>query len=159
MYADGNYDFRQPKSKSGIRKIVIGKDVIDLLRKHQSQQNTKRSKKAIDWNKYDLVFPSTFGTPVNASNLRRSFRKLLTITGLPRIRFHDLRHTAATLMLNYGTPIPVVSQRLGHSKTSMTMDIYAHAIPDKQSEAAELMKELMTPISIPIAHRLHTKEK
>ncbi len=62
-------------------------------------------------------------------------------------------------MLNYGTPIPVVSQRLGHAKVSITMDIYAHSIPSKQTEAAELMQELMTPTTIPVAHQLHTKDE
>lgn len=159
MYPNGDCEFRSPKSESGIRQIAVGEDVLELLNKHKAQQFTKKSQKSEDWNKNDLVFPSLAGTPVNASNLRRSFRKLLEFTGLPKIRFHDLRHTAATLMLNYGTPIPVVSQRLGHSKTSMTMDTYAHAIPSKQAEAAELMEQLMTPISIPTAHELHTEAK
>jgi len=159
MYADGSIEFRSPKSKSGIRQITVAKDVLGLLQKHHARQLTKSSQKSSDWNEYDLVFPSSTGTPVNASNLRRSFRKLLQFTGLPKIRFHDLRHTAATLMLNYGTPIPVVSQRLGHSRTSLTMDTYAHAIPSKQAEAAELMEQLMTPISFPTAHELHTEEK
>ena len=72
-----------------------------------------------------------------------------------RIRFHDLRHTAASLMLNYGTPVIVVSERLGHSKPSMTLDIYGHIIPSQQVEAAKLMDELMTPISLPTAPKLH----
>ena len=153
---DGSYEFRTPKSESGIRDIAVGQDVLDLLKTHQANQIVKSSLENEDWNEHDLVFPSLAGTPINASNLRRSFRKLLKFTGLPQIRFHDLRHTAATLMLNYGTPIPVVSKRLGHSKVSMTLDTYAHAIPSKHTEAAELMQKLMTPNAIPVAHALHT---
>jgi len=62
-------------------------------------------------------------------------------------------------MLNYGTPIPIVSQRLGHSKVSMTLDIYAHAIPSKQIEVPSLMQTLMISNSTPVAHGLHTERK
>jgi len=67
--------------------------------------------------------------------------------GLPEIRFHDLRHTAATLMLMNGIPLIVVSRRLGHSKPSVTLDIYGHYLPGMQEKAANLMDELVTPIA------------
>ena len=91
----------------------------------------------------DLVFPSGIGTPLTASNICRDFRQLLTDSGLPKIRFHDLRHTAASLMLNHGIPVLIVSKRLGHSKPSITLDVYGHLIPSKQEEAAQLMDDLM----------------
>jgi integrase len=77
-----------------------------------------------NWTHLDLVFPSGVGTPLTASNIRRDFRKLLNASGLPKIRFHDLRHTAASLMLNHGIPVLIVSKRLGHSKPSITLDVY-----------------------------------
>jgi hypothetical protein len=67
---------------------------------------------------------------------------------LPEIRFHDLRHTAASLMLNNGIPVIVVSRRLGHARPSITLDVYGYLIPSKQQEAAEKMDELLTPISV-----------
>jgi hypothetical protein len=152
-------DISYPKSESGKRRIAVGKDVLELLRKHKDLQPAFGSRATADWNQHDLVFPSVTGTPINDSNLRRSFRRLLEVTNLPKIRFHDLRHTAATLMLESGIPITVVSQRLGHSKTSMTLDVYAHSTPLKQVEAAERMEELMTPIAFPVAHGLHTEAK
>lgn len=91
----------------------------------------------------DLIFPSSAGTPLTASNIRRDFRKLLKASGLPKIRFHDLRHTAASLMLNHGIPVLIVSKRLGHSKPSITIDVYGHLIPSRQEEAAQLMDNLM----------------
>ena len=91
----------------------------------------------------DLVFPFGNGTPITVSNIRRAFRKLLAVSGLPKIRFHDLRHTAASLMLNHGIPALIVSKRLGHSKASITLDVYGHLIPSKQEEAAQLMDDLM----------------
>ena len=68
--------------------------------------------------------------------------------GLPEIRFHDLRHTAASLMLNNGIPVIVVSRRLGHAKPSTTLDIYGHLYYEMQEEAAKVMDELITPIAI-----------
>ena len=67
---------------------------------------------------------------------------------MPEIRFHDLRNTAASLMLNNGIPVIVVSRRLGHAQPSITLDVYGHLIPSKQQEAAEKMDELLTPISV-----------
>ena len=80
-------------------------------------------------------------------NLIRFFKRLLKRAGLPDIRFHDLRHTAAKLMLLNGIPLIVVSRRLGHSKPSVTLDIYGHYIPGMQQEAAAMMDELVTPIA------------
>ena len=95
------------------------------------------------WCHLDLVFPSSVGTQMAASNIRRDFRKLLKTSGLPKIRFHDLKHTAASLMLNHGIPVLIVSKRLGHSKPSITIDVYGHLIPSRQEEAAQLMDNLM----------------
>jgi len=69
------------------------------------------------------------------------------MSGLPDIRFHDLRHNAATLMLMNGIPLIIVSRRLGHSKLSVTLDIYGHYLPGMQKEVAALMDELVTPIA------------
>ena len=103
------------------------------------------------WQDYDLVFPSTNGTPQDRDNLRRRYKRLLKKAGLPEIRFHDLRHTAATLMLNNNILVIVVSRRLGHAQPSITLDVYGHLIPTKQKEVASLMDQLLTPIQIQIS--------
>jgi hypothetical protein len=77
---------------------------------------------------------------------------------LPVIRFHDLRHTAASLMLNHDIPVLVVSRTLGHSRPSITLDVYGHLIPSAQAEVAEKMDELITPVELTVAPnytRLH----
>ena len=94
----------------------------------------------------DLVFPTTNGTPINNRNLLRQFKKLIKEAGLPEIRFHDLRHTAASLMLNQGIPLLIVFKRLGHAKPSITLDTYGHIIPSMQEQAAEVIDEIVTPI-------------
>ena len=76
------------------------------------------------------------------------FRKLLKKIGLPVIRFHDLRHTAATLMLQQGIHPKIVQERLGHADISMTLNTYSHVLPSMQEEAAEKLDELLTPIEV-----------
>jgi integrase len=92
-----------------------------------------------------MIFTSSLGTPVDQRNLDRDFKAVLKKAGLEEIRFHDLRHTAASLILNNGVPALVVSKMLGHAKTSTTLDIYGHLFPVMQSEAARIMDDLITP--------------
>jgi integrase len=78
--------------------------------------------------------------------LDRSFKPLIQAAGVPVIRFHDLRHTAASLMLNQGVPIFKVSKILGHAKPSITSDIYGHVVPNAMDGIGDMMDELITPI-------------
>jgi integrase len=86
----------------------------------------------------------------------RDFKSLLTAAGQPEIRYHDLRHTAASLMLNHQIPVIVVSRRSGHAKPSITLDIYGHLIPGIQEGAAQLMDELITQIAVQQLHPICT---
>ena len=142
-FKGASYTFLEPKSKSGTRTIILGKQALEILKNHKREQEMLINSAGEDWTCLDLVFPSGAGTPITASNIRRAFRKLLAVSGLPKIRFHDLRHTAASLMLNHGIPVLIVSNRLGHSKPSITIDVYGHLIPSRQEEAAHLMDNLM----------------
>jgi len=91
-----------------------------------------------------LVFATTIGTVVNPSNLRnRSFKSLLGRAGLRSIRFHDLRHTCATLLLSRNVNPKVVSEMLGHASVSITLDIYSHLLPDMQEKAAQALEEAL----------------
>jgi integrase len=137
--------FGEPKTRAGRRMIQLGEATMRLLAAHRQRQDQEKMNS--DWPENDLVFPSTIGTPMEPRNLYRRYKTLLKKAGLPDIRFHDLRHTAATLMLLNGIPLLVVSRRLGHSKPSVTLDIYGHAMPGMQDEAAALMDEMMTPIT------------
>jgi integrase len=83
------------------------------------------------------VFCAGEGKPINPNNLYRNFAAIVDRAGVPTIRLHDLRHTHATVLLSAGTPIKAVSERLGHAKTSITLDTYAHISPDMQDRAVE----------------------
>lgn len=154
----GGYEFRKPKTRSGIRSIALGQSALKILEDQKRTQYSWSQNKGESWTDLDLVFPSYVGTPLTASKMRIALKNTLMEAGLPRIRFHDLRHTAASLMLNFGVPLIVVSKRLGHAKPSITLNEYGHLIPSMQEEAAKVMDELLTPVSIPVAPKLHPKK-
>ena len=134
-----------PKTKAGRRLIQLGEGGVNKLASHRKAQDAQRIRSG--WQAHNLIFPSSVGTPFDPRNLLRAFKNLLKKAGLPDMRFHDLRHTAATLMLLNNVPLMVVSRRLGHSKPSVTLDIYGHYLPGMQEGAATLMDELVTPIA------------
>lgn len=140
--------FSQLKTRASARTIIIGTETLSLLKEHQQRQFYEITRMGKRWRDHDLVFPSTVGTPFNPHNLIKQYKSLLNKAGLPAIRFHDLRHTAASLMLNHGIPVLIVSKRLGHAKPSITLDIYGHLIPSMQERVAQIMDEVITPIEL-----------
>jgi len=142
------YIFTEPKTRSGRRTIRLGQGTMTALRDHQLAQQQQRYIKGARWQENNLIFPSTLGTPMDLRNLLKDFKKVIRTAGLPDIRFHDLRHTAATIMLLHGVPVFTVSKVLGHSKPSVTLDIYGHLIPGALEVAAQVMEDALTPVSI-----------
>lgn len=112
--------FCEPKSASGRRVIVLGKSTIEKLREYKNNQLKERILLGEKWQDYDLIFPSPIGTPLDPSNVLKAYKDCLKRAGLPNLRFHDLRHSAATLMLQQGVNPKIVSERLGHSDISLT---------------------------------------
>ena len=96
------------------------------------------------WEDNDLVFANEVGRPIEVRNMiRRSFIPLLEKANLPQIRFHDLRHTAATLLLSEGVHPKVVAEMLGHARISTTIDLYSHVTPTMQREATEALDAVL----------------
>ena len=89
------------------------------------------------WSDLDLVFERGDGTMLNPTGRSRVFRRLVERAGLPRIRFHDLRHTAATLMAAEGIHPKLMQERLGHSTIAVALNLYSHVTPDMQREATD----------------------
>ena len=101
------------------------------------------------YHNFDLVFPTITGSPTNPRNLYyRSFKPLLKDAGLPDIRFHDLRHTTESLMLNNGVSVLAMSKHLGHAQPSTTLDVYEHIIPSVQEKVASIIDQIITPITL-----------
>ncbi|MGX5694801.1 tyrosine-type recombinase/integrase [Agromyces soli] len=135
--------FGPPKTARSRRSVPIPARVARSLRIHRAAQvaelhGTNRS------NPLDLVFTTSLGTPIEPSNLRRDFEALISSAGVPRIRFHDLRHTCASLLFAKGVPPRVVMDLLGHSTMSITTDLYAHVMPTALAEAASAMDDLLS---------------
>jgi len=134
----------EPKTARSRRHIALAPSAVDALRHHRSRQATVRLRLGQVWEDHDLVFANEIGKPVEAGNLlRRSFWVLLEKAELPHIRFHDLRHTAATLLLQQSVHPKVVSELLGHSSIGLTLDTYSHVIPDMQQQAVAAMDSLL----------------
>ncbi|HKF36276.1 MAG TPA: tyrosine-type recombinase/integrase, partial [Ktedonobacteraceae bacterium] len=91
---------------------------------------------------HDLVFCSIYGGYLHPMTVFHHFTRALEDAGLPRMRFHDLRHSAATLLLSMGVPAKVVQEILGHSHISMTLGVYSHVLPGMQQEAMGKMDDL-----------------
>jgi integrase len=132
-----------PKTARSRRNVLLSELAAGALRRHRRRQDVERQGSA-EWEDNDLVFPNRRGRPMYATNLlARSFAGLLKGAGVPKIRFHDLRHTAATLLLGQGVHPKVVSEMLGHTNTSITLDLYSHATPTMQREAAGAFDRLL----------------
>jgi integrase len=141
-------ELTHPKTESSIRTVALTEKAMSALRQYKEEQARQRTK-ATEWHdSYDLVFRTSIGTPIDHSHfIQRKFNPLLESLnnegGFPKIRFHDLRNTAATLLLNEGENIKVIAEMLGHKDASMTADVYSHSLPNMQREAAKKMNNLL----------------
>jgi integrase len=130
------------KTAAGARTVRLTPQTRTALRDHRHRW-LERKVAATTWHDYDLIVCTGHGTPINPTNVTRSFNALVQQTGLRRIRVHDLRHTAATLLLRAGVPAKIVSERLGHASIGITLDLYSHVLPDMQDDAASAMGQIL----------------
>jgi integrase len=143
--ADGKFIVAETKTAYSRRSIALTKKAVAALRQHRAKQDKDRMALGDAWNaKLDLVFPNRLGGIMIPDNLaKRSFKRALGKIGLPLdVRFHDLRHTAATLLLSRGVHPKVVSEMLGHADISITLRVYAHVTPHMQQAAVQVMDAL-----------------
>ena len=120
------------------RNIHLSALAVEALDRHHQKQQTERERAAHLYRNLNLVFASGIGTLLDPSNVvNRSFKPLRQQAGVRPIRFHDMRHTCATLMLSQAVPAKVVQEMLGHANISMTIDTYSHVLPNMQERAAQ----------------------
>lgn len=140
---DGRPVFAAPKTTRSKRIVHLPAVAVDALRPHRTRQLEQRLAAGPVWEDFDLVFTTGRGHPIDGNNLRtRSFARLLERAGLPPMRFHGLRHTAATLLMAEGVNIKVASEMLGHADITTTLRIYSHVLPHQQDTAADAMDRL-----------------
>jgi integrase len=147
VVVDNQIRVSQPKTARGRRRIALDPATITALRAHHKTQAAERLAAGPAWPTSDLVFTRQDGAPLHPEYVRRRFDRRVARARLPRIRLHDLRHTHATLALQAGVHPKVISERLGHATVAITLDIYSHAIPALQQDAAVIVADLVTSVT------------
>ena len=134
----------EPKTDKGRRSILLPPFVIEALREHRVKQLESKLKAGSAWQDHDYVFCTSIGTHLNPTrDVLDQLKALLQKAGLPDIRFHDLRHSAATMLLGMGVHPKIVQEILGHNQISMTLDTYSHVLPTMQREAMSKMNDAL----------------
>jgi integrase len=132
------FAFAPTKTPRSRRTLVLSPESVAVLRAHRVAQ-ARRLVAGLE-----LIFTTEQGTPYQQSNVRRAFKAALRAAGLPEtVRIYDLRHTTASLLLEAGRPITVVSERLGHVNAAVTLAVYSHALEGQQRDAAEAMGAIL----------------
>jgi integrase len=141
----------EPKSRAGRRVVPLAPMVADILSWHRLAQERDRELMGPGWigSRFDLVFTTTVGTPIDDSNLTHAFQSLIESAGLRRVRLHDLRHSAATFWLAAKIPARVVADMLGHSQVGLTLQVYSHVLPELRQDAATAMQDILSPGPMP----------
>ena len=136
--------FKEPKTPKARRTVALSPLLIEALRRHKARQNENRLRWGSEYHDHGLVFAQDSGKPLDGRDLvQRDFEPCQRRAGVPRIRFHDLRHTHASHLLRAGIHPKVVSERLGHSRVGITMDVYSHVLPGMQEEAARRVDAIL----------------
>lgn len=140
----GRFILADVKTSYSRRNITLPRAAVEALRRHRVRQYEERLAVGEQWNaRLDLVFPNGYGGIMIPDNLaKRSFKRALTKAWLPNMRFHDPRHTAATLLLSRGVHPKVVSEMLGHADIAITLRVYAHVTPTMQQAAVDAMEHI-----------------
>jgi integrase len=138
----GEYSFASPKTSRARRSIDLPAFVVTFLRRHRRQQSEGMMSIRDLWIDEDLILDNGIGEPMSPWTVSADFRRVVHELGLPRTRFHDLRHAFATEMLAAGQNVKAVSEQLGHSSTSFTMDTYSAVIPSMGRAVADAADQL-----------------
>lgn len=138
--------YSDTKTLTSTRATALGEGTLSALKDHQETQKQLVAQLGNSYRDLGRVFSSQKGTPLEPRNLVRQFKVLLKKAGLPtNVRFHDLRHTCATLLLTQGIHSKVVSERPGHASIGITLDIYSHVVPGLQEKAAAAIEQELLP--------------
>jgi len=140
---NGGLQLVEPKTARSRRSLAMPVAIVTALREHRSRQDTERRLASDRWTEAGFVFTTPEGKPLDGTAITKQFHRHLERTGLAQRRFHDLRHSCATLLLVQGVSPRVVMDVLGHSQIGLTMNTYSHVIPELRREAADRMDHLL----------------
>lgn len=141
---DGKEVVAVPKTRRSRRVIDLDADTVSMLQRHRARQREQFLMLGVSATASDRVFTNEIGEPFRPNSVGQAFRRLVDAADVPLIRLHDLRHTHATHLLMAGVNVKVVSERLGHSSVSFTLDTYGHVMPGQQAEAAAAAAGLLS---------------
>lgn len=133
----------EPKTQKSRRNVVIASFALEALKRHYERQQETKLMSGENWQEHDYVFCTLVGTHLSPNHVIDEFKKLLKKAELPDIRFHDLRHSAASLLLTAGVHPKIVQEILGHTQIGMTMDIYSHVLPGMQEDAMNKLHDAL----------------
>jgi integrase len=143
--AKGGPVLRAPKTKASRRTVKLSPTALEALRSHLERQLKEIDQAGDLWREIGLIFASESGESLRRHYITtHRFKLLLKRAGLPKIRFHDLRHTCATLLLTKNVNPKVVSEMLGHATIAITLDTYSHVLSNTQESAAAAMEDALT---------------
>ena len=134
--------FRSPKTYRSARPVSVPDGIVERLREHRARQLEERLVAGAAYQTNELVFANAVGGPIHPNTIRDAWIKVAAKAGL-KLRFHDLRHIHASLLLQQGVHPKVVSERLGHSAVGITLDVYSHVVPSLDAEAANRLEEML----------------
>lgn len=137
-------EISEPKTKSSRRVLDLPDSLVSKLKEHRTRQLEDKLRAGEHWQETSLVFTTRLGTPIDPRGVKRQLDALLKKAELPHYRVHDLRHFCASLLLAQGVPLKVVSDLLGHTRISITADLYTHVLPSMKREAMDLMDRILT---------------
>jgi integrase len=140
---DGKAQFVEPKTTRSRRTLAMPASIVNALKEHHSRQQAEKVEAGEHWIENGLVFATPHGKPIDPTRVSKQFHGHLARAGLPQRRFHDLRHSCATLLLVQGVSPRVVMDVLGHSQIALTMNTYSHVIPELRRQAADRMDDLL----------------
>jgi integrase len=132
--------FKEPKSRQSRREVSLPPLLVEELRRLREAQKENRRLLSDRYHDYDLVFCQANGKPLHPSDVRKDFHRILKAAGLPRIRFHDLRHSCATLRLAAGDNLKVVQELLGHASAAFTLSVYGHVVPGLREQSTRALE-------------------
>ncbi len=142
----GKLQVTEVKTERSRRGVVMPESVIRALKTRRARQAQERLLAGLEWQNGELVFTNPNGRPLEPITLHREYKQMLKAVGLPtEVRFHDLRHTAASLLLAQGVHLRVIMELLGHSSISLTANTYAHVMPAAMRDVADRMESIFSP--------------